>query len=424
MIVTIRPGVVHGRLPAPPSKSYTHRALIAGYFAHRPYRVLRPLSSDDTRATRRGLEALGSRIRVRRDAWELRPARLPLRDSVSTIDCGESGTTFRFLTSVAATTGRRVRFLGRPQLAGRPVEGLVQSLESAGVQVRRAPRGSLPLEILGPLRPGRIVVPGSVSSQYVSSLLLALPTLERTSLLEVVGRRVSEPYIQATLAVMAAHGVRVQERPTGWRVPAPQSYRGNRFQVPGDASSAAYLWVAGAVSGGKVTVDRIPSRWPQADRLILDVLREAGATVRESATSVEVAGPIGRPFSVDLTSAPDLYPLVGALAALTPSTSRVRGAPHVVFKESNRRAATVDLVRRIGARCTEARGGLSITGTDRPKALRLRGLDDHRLVMTAAVAAIAARGASTIGDSRAVRKSFPGFWSAMRQLGISAVGDR
>ncbi|MCI4339884.1 MAG: 3-phosphoshikimate 1-carboxyvinyltransferase [Thermoplasmata archaeon] len=424
MIVTVSPGVARGRLEAPPSKSYTHRALIAGFFAGRPYRVLHPLVSDDTRATRRGLQQLGTRIHTVRGAWSLRPPHGSPSLRRVRLDCGESGTTLRFLASVAATTGRPVQFVGRPQLAGRPLEGLVQSLEKAGVTVGRPSGGSLPLDLRGPLRPGHLAVPGGTSSQYVSSLLLALPTLDGPSSLEVLGRRVSEPYIRATLAVMAAHGVRVQERSNGWRIPAPQSYQGNRFDVPGDASSAAYLWTAAAVTGGQVTVDRIPSRWPQADRLILDVLRDAGASVRESERSVEVRGPVGRTFSVDLTSAPDLYPLAGVLASVTPGISTIRGAAHVVFKESNRRAATIDLVRRIGGRCTSGRDRLTIHGTDHPRALRLRGLDDHRLVMSAAVAATVARGASSIGDGLAVRKSFPGFWSAWRRIGINVEGDR
>ena len=419
MIVTVGPGTARGLVDAPPSKSYTHRALIAGFFARRPYRVLRPLLSEDTRATRRGLQALGAEIRGRKRAWTIRPGVARRSGRVVRIDCGESGTTLRLLTSVAATTGRPALFVGRPQLSVRPLEGLARSLEAAGAHVGRPRHGSLPLVVHGPIRPGRFRVPGGTSSQYVSSLLLALPTLAGPSTLEVVGRRVSEPYIQATLAVMAAHGVRVQTRPHGWRIPGGQRYHGSRFEVPGDASSAAYLWTAAAVTGGQVRVGRIPSRWPQADRLILDVLRDGGSLVHESSDAVEVQGPAGRPFSVDLTAAPDLYPLVGVLAAVAPGRSTIRGAAHVVYKESNRRAATIDLVRRIGGRCDARSDRLVISGTGRPSPLHLRGLDDHRLVMSAAVAATVASAPSTIGDGRAVRKSFPGFWTALRRIGIS-----
>jgi len=421
VIVTVYPGPARGRLDAPPSKSYTHRALVAGYFARCPYRVLRPLVADDTRATRRGLGKLGRRFRVARGVWIERPAPGRRTPKAVSIDCGESGTTLRFLASVAATSGRCVRFTGRPQLAARPMEDLLLSLESAGVRVERSASGSLPVTVTGPLHPGRFSVSGTVSSQYVSSLLLALPTLDAPSTLQVRGRRVSEPYIAATLAVMRAHGVRVLERPDGWTVPAPQLYRGRSFEVPGDASSAAYLWTAAAVSGGRVTVDRVPLRWPQADRRILELLRAAGAKVTETAASASVEGPLDRPFSVDLTASPDLYPLAGVIAAVVPGRSQIQGAAHVVFKESNRRDATVALVGRIGARCRASRTGLTIRGTDRPKALRLRGLDDHRLVMSAAVAALATPSPSTIADGRAVRKSFPGFWRAFRQLGVAVA---
>ncbi|HEY6239042.1 MAG TPA: hypothetical protein VIZ68_07660, partial [Thermoplasmata archaeon] len=275
----------------------------------------------------------------------------------------------------------------------------------------------LPLEIEGPIRPGGFVVDGSVSSQYVSGLLFALPTLPGPSTLRVTGQAVSAPYILATEAVLKAHDVRFERQGRRWTFEGSQRFRGNRFDVPGDASSASYLWVAAALTGGDVRVVGIPPDWPQADRRILPILRDAGATVRESGDTVRVTGPVMNGFEVDLTESPDLYPLVGVLAGAIPATSFLRGAPHLVFKESDRRAATVRLVRGMGAAVRNARGGLRIDGTSNVRRLALRGLDDHRVVMSAAVAALIGDRRSTIGRAHAVAKSFPTFWRVLRTLG-------
>jgi 3-phosphoshikimate 1-carboxyvinyltransferase len=267
------------------------------------------------------------------------------------------------------------------------------------------------------MRPGRFVVDGSVSSQYVSGLLFVLPTLPGDSSLRVTGDAVSAPYIRATEAVLRAHGIRFERRGRRWAIGGPQPYRGHRFDVPGDASSASYLWVAAALTGGCVRVSGIPPEWPQADRQILAILRRAGAKVGESRDSVRVEGPVSDGFDVDLTESPDLYPLVGVLAAGIRSTSRLRGAPHLVFKESDRRAATLRLVRGMGASVEAARDAVRIKGARTIRGLHLRDLDDHRVVMSAAVAGLVGSGPTVLGHAEAVAKSFPSFWKVLRHLG-------
>ncbi len=419
----VLPGPVRGRLAAPSSKSYTHRALVIGHLARRRYDVVRPLLSSDTVATRRGLAALGTRVGVARGRWRLEPSRtVPAR--LPTVDCVESGTTLRLLVAAAAKLERPVRFDGRPQLRRRPIEGLLGPLEAGGVAVRRPRSGSLPLEVHGPLRPGLFEVDGSVSSQYLSALLLVLPTLEGASRVRLRGRLVSAPYVAATEAAASASGVRLRRRRRGWDIEGGQAYRGRRFEVPGDASSAAYLWAAGALAGGPVRVDGVVARWPQADRAVLGILREAGATVREAAGAATVSGPLSRGLYADLTEAPDLFPLLGAVAAATPARSVLSGAPHLAFKESDRRAATAGLARALGARVTSGRGRLEIRGVATPRALVETGWEDHRLVMSAAVAALVASGPSRLGRAEAVGKSFPGFWRALGRLGAVVEARR
>lgn len=416
-VAEIRPGRAAGRARAPPSKSYTHRALIAGYLTGRQYRVDDPLDSDDTRATLDGIRHLGRTVRESKRRWTVSPPIAPSRRPVR-IDCRQSGTTLRLLAAVAAREARPVTFVGDVQLGRRPMDGLVAALARRGATVQAPARGSLPLTVRGPLSGGPSVVDGSVSSQFVSAMLLVLPTVDRPSTLRVIGTQVSRPYVEATVAVLRAHGVALKGGGRLWRIAAPQTYRSRHFRVPGDASSAAYLWAAAATSGGQVRVENVDPRWPQADRRLLAVLRAAGARVAERGSSVTVSGRANRGFEAELTDAPDLYPLLGALAATIPARSRLLGAPHILHKESNRRVSTTRLARALGARVRSTRRGLEILGASRVRPLDLTGLDDHRLVMSAAVGALAADSPSRIADAACVGKSFPGFWLALRDLGV------
>jgi 3-phosphoshikimate 1-carboxyvinyltransferase len=294
---------------------------------------------------------------------------------------------------------------------------LFEALEILGAQCSR-PRGSrtLPATVVGPLRGGAVRLNASRSSQFVSALLLTLPTVAGDSSIELVGPIVSEPYIDATIAVLRHHGVRLRRRARHLSIPGGQRYEGRGMRVPGDASSAAYLWTAAAITKGRLRVTGVPAEWPQADLAVLGILRSAGATVRRTSDGATVEGRDLGPFSVDLTAAPDLYPLAGVLAASIRGRSRLRGAPHIIHKESDRRAGTVGLARAMGATVEWHRDGLAIRGGAPRRPFHLRGLSDHRLVMSAAVGALTCRGASTISDAQAVTKSFPGFWTTLASL--------
>ncbi len=421
-VIRVAPGKVSGTLRAPPSKSYTHRALVAGFLSQTNYRVEAPLDSDDTRSTANGLARIGAAVRFSPIRWTITPRPSASGRAVS-VDCGESGTTLRFLAAVAARSRRKVRLRGEGQLPNRPMRELFDALETLGASCA-IPDGarSLPAIVSGPLHGGTVRLDASRSSQFVSSLLLTLPTVKGDSTIDLVGPIVSEPYIAATLAVLRHHEVRVRRRGRRFTIPGGQRYRNPGLVVPGDASSAAYLWVAGAIAGGRVRVTGIPSEWPQADLAILELLRSAGASIRHSPDGAAVEGGALRGFTVNLTESPDLYPLAGVLAASIPEQSRILGAPHVVHKESNRRDGTVRLARAMGADVREQRDGLVIRGSAHPTRFRLRGLEDHRVVMSAAVGALIGDGASSIDDARAVSKSFPGFWMALESLRQEASG--
>lgn len=417
--VRLVPGPLRGRLRAPPSKSYTHRFVLAAHLSGRPSRLRRPLESDDTARTAEAVRALGSRVRTGPGTWSVAPDPARERRRSCTVDCGESGTTLRLLAPAAALLDRSVRFVGRGRLPSRPMEPLFRTLSALGATIDRGNRGAaLPFGIRGPIHGGRVDLPVSESSQFTSALLMSLPLVTPDSFVRPIGTPVSEPYVLATLAVMRRQGVEVARTARGFRIPGGQRYRAVDAEVPGDASSAAYLWAGAAISGGRTTVTGIPTRWPQADLAVLELLGRYGAGVSRRGSSVTVEGFRRRPFRIRLDDAPDLYPLAGVLAASASGRSELVGAAHVVAKESDRRAETIRLVHAMGGRAVATPAGLAVEGTARPRRLDLRGVHDHRLVMSAAVAALAAGGPSRVADAACVGKSYPGFFDDFARLGV------
>ncbi len=417
---TVRPGPVRGVTTAPPSKSYTHRLLLAAHLSGRPSRLRRPLVANDTARTVAAVRRLGSDVETSPGEWTIRP-RAPIGViRPVTIDCGESGTTLRLVSAVAARQGRAVRFVGRGRLPYRPMAPLFRALRTLGANVTpHGSRAALPFELRGPIHGGAVELEVGESSQFTSALLLTLPTVDPDSRLRPVGVAVSEPYVRATIAVLRRQGVHVTQASNGdFRIPGGQRYRPVRATVPGDASSAAYLWAAAAITGGRVAVRGLDRAWPQADLAVLELLRQYGARIEESRRAIVVQGGERRPFRVVLDDAPDLYPLAGALAAAVPGRSVLVGADHVRGKESDRRGETERLARAMGARTRSVRGGLAIDGVARPRAFRLRRADDHRVVMSAAVGALAGDGRSEVDDASAVGKSFPGYFDALAALGV------
>ena len=415
-VLRIRPGSVSGAVRAPSSKSYTHRALVVGHLSRRTFRVRCPLDSDDTRATAKSLGRLGSLVTRRPNVWLVRRSSGERMSTRVRVDCRESGTTLRFVAALAALADRPAVITGSDRLSERPIDELLSALRALGARCRHLRGDGFPIEIRGPIHGGKVSLVASRSSQFASALLLALPTLDDDSSIRLRGTVVSEPYLEATLAVLAHHGIRVERDGRRFRIPGRQRFSGSGFTVPGDASSASYLWAAAAVGGGTVRVRGLPAEWPQADLAVLDLLEATGATVSWHPDGATVSAGPRRPFRVDLTQAPDLYPLAGVLAATAPGVSRIVGARHVILKESDRRSETAGLVRALGSRATLSGSGLVVEGRSRPRAVHLPRLADHRIVMSAAVGALAGDGPSLVGASEAVRKSFPEFWHVLSGL--------
>ncbi len=425
--VLIHPGRAQGVLRAPPSKSYTHRAIVGALLGSRSSRIDSPLLSEDTRVSLHAAEALGATVKVAEKgettSWTVDPPAHIAPRAVQ-IDCGESGTSLRLFAAAAALGQSEVTFVGHPGLARRPIGGLLDALRSLGAVIQGPPPGrSLPFTIRGSIHPGMVAVDATQSSQYVSALLLALATLPEASVIQLQGKAVSTPYISATLAYLTQEGCEVEEHENRLLLPGGTLDTRDRFEVPGDASSAAYLLALGSITGGEVTVEGIPERWPQADLAILDILSEAGTyLVRGPRDAVRV---VGRPrpaglgnFDRNLDDTPDLAPLLAALAAFSKGESWLRGGAHLAAKESDRHRGVMDLAVHLGASVRETPEGISLRGPIGASRLCLSALTDHRMFMSAAVAAVGLSEVSELGPANAPDKSYPGFLHDLEHLGI------
>jgi len=412
MNVHITPHTLTGTVAAPPSKSYAHRYLIAAYLSGERCEVCHVGASRDITATLEGLQAMGLRYHANRDGVLLDGVSLP---EVSSVDCRESGSTLRFLLPIAAALGINARFTGAEGLLSRPIAGLVDCLNAHGAGVEG-------LTVGGKLTAGDYVVDGTVSSQYITGLLFALPLLDGDSRILIEGDLVSRAYVDITLYVLAKAGVYVRETKGCFEVPGRQSYHlPKTVTVEGDWSSAAFMLAAGAL-GSPVTVTHLNRRTRQGDLAILPLLDRFGADVRIKNDSLTVRRRVLRSAVMDADKNPDLAQIFAVLAAFAEGESVIKHVDRLRFKETDRLATILDMLGRARVACRLSDGDLHVTG-GRPRGAFFEGAMDHRTVMSACVLASFAEGESDVSTAEAVEKSYPDFFKDFIHLGGVVDGD-
>jgi 3-phosphoshikimate 1-carboxyvinyltransferase len=414
-----RAGPVELALSAPPSKSLTHRALIASSLADGSSILYDPLLADDTRLTIEGLRRLGAAIEVGDRVVGIEGAGGPLATGDGAVlDCGNSGTTLRLLASVAALADARVTLTGSARMRERPIGPLGTALEALGATVRYpAADGLPPIQVAGPLRGGEVAVDGGVSSQFTSSLLLAAPLMPGGLVLRLASPPVSRSYLDLTVGVMAAFGTNVDRRGYERFAVGLGGYTGTAYAVEGDWSSASYLFALAAVLGGKVTVRNLDPASAQGDRRLVAALAAMGCRVSAGpdGVTVERNGPL-RGIDCEMSSAPDTVQTLAVVAALAEGPTRITGVGHLRHKESDRLAVTADRLRALGAGAVVEEDALMVV----PAPLHGGSIDpagDHRTAMAFAVLGLAV-GDVAIEDPGCVAKSWPGFWSTLRGAGL------
>ena len=421
MTVYIRPGPPpSGVLAAPPSKSMAHRAVLCAALADGESRLTGLAHSQDIDATLGAAAALGAQVEAG-ESWARIAGAAPLQAPAAPVDCCESGSTLRFLIPLAALTGRPVAFTGRGRLMQRPQSVYQELFASQGL--RFGQEGDT-LTVAGPLRPGCFSLAGDVSSQFISGLLFALPLLDGDSRLCLKPPVESRSYIEMTRAAQSRFGVA-----SAWldeytlAVPGGQAYRPRDMAIEGDWSQAAFPAALGVLAGD-VTVTGLEPGTLQGDAVILDILRRCGGRAEAVPGGVRFQKSALHGTKIDLADCPDLGPILMALGLLCEGETVITNAGRLRLKESDRIAAMEQELRKLGGRI-ESDGG---TVTVRRSALHapagpLWGHNDHRVVMSLTVLAAAAGLPVQIDGAEAVAKSWPGFFAAVRQLGVEVQTD-
>ena len=413
MSITIHPGQVGGTVPAPGSKSVTHRALLLTLLT-RGGTIRNPLWSEDTLATLGALKAFGLKAVATTEEAVIRGEPPHAGD----IDAANSGTTLRLTTGLAATLPGTSRLTGDASLSKRPMGPLVDALNQLGAEATcHGEDGRPPITVTGPAQGGTAKIRGDVSSQFISALLMAGPRCSDGVTVHLTSELTSRPYAELTIAMMRTAGFTVEVLDEGWHVPA-QRPPAVHLEVPGDYSACAFPLVAAAITGGKVTVTNLPEASGQGDEAILNILTTFGCKLTREDDAVTLHEAELTAAEIDLGDTPDLFPPLATLAACTPGETRLHGAPHLAHKESDRIQAMTEGLSALGAKIQPTEDGAIIQGGSLSGGT-VQHHHDHRIQMALAVAALVADGPVTIqGPDDVHAVSYPAFLDHLTHLGI------
>ncbi|MBN1678277.1 MAG: 3-phosphoshikimate 1-carboxyvinyltransferase [Candidatus Thermoplasmatota archaeon] len=414
--VVVRPSVPKGNISAPPSKSYTHRAMVLGALSRSHMVLKNPLISEDTKATLDALYAMGTEIGRRPDGLMIHCEEL--RGAPGTIDARNSGTTMRLIAGVASLLSKTTTLTGDDSLVKRPMSPLIDALEQLGAKCEYLKmRGTAPLRITGPITKGEARLPGDISSQFVSSLLIACTHKQGDTSIQLESSLRSRPYVDITLEMIRAFGGTVDESGHEFRVKGEQELARDEYLVPGDYSSAAFPLAAAAITGGEVTVRDLDQSSPQGDKAIVELLSAFGAVVSKGTNWVKVAGKELKGVDLDVRHTPDLFPILAVLGSVASGTTRITGGENLREKESDRIESTTAFLRSMGADITPTADGCVVRGVQKLKGATVQTMGDHRIMMAAAVAGFACGSETRIEDEGSFSVSYPGFIADMHQLG-------
>ena len=417
MVVTVSPSSIGGEIWAAASKSSMQRACAAALAAGGTTIIRNPGNSNDDRAARAVIEAMGATLEEGEHQLIIKSSGIHARSN--TVHCGESGLGIRMFTPLVALNKDAITITGEGSLVTRPMDFFDEVLPQLGVQVK-SQGGKLPLEVKGPLQPRDITIDGSLSSQFLTGILLAYAAAGAANVSVTVTNLKSKPYVDLTLAVMEAFGLEVPEN----RNYESFHFKGNRpvtggersYTVEGDWSGAAFLLVAGAIAG-EIVVKGLDVFSTQADKAILQALMSCGAGISIEPEQITVRPMPLNAFQFDATDCPDLFPPLVALASFCEGTTVIQGVERLAHKESNRALTLQEEFGKMGIRIDLQDDLMLVYGGTGVKGANVHSHHDHRIAMACAVAALKANGDTTIENAEAINKSYPSFYEHIRSLG-------
>lgn len=408
---------IAGTITAPASKSYAQRAIAIAALAKGVSRITNMTLCNDTRAALDVIQTLGAEVTLSEGVYEIKGGVSPTKEM--TLNIGEAGLSARLFTPIAALFDCKTTITGEGSILSRPLGNVEAPLVALGAHAHTH-HGMLPIEIQGAMKGGEITIDGSLGSQFLTGLLIALPLVKGHSIIDVTDLR-SIPYIDMTIAVMRHFGVEIEHTEyQKFKIRGGQSYAPASYNVEGDWSGASCILVAGAIAGDPKTgvqVTNLSIHSSQADMEIFKALRQAGARVEFDETSVTVFRSELHGFTFDATHCPDLFPALVALAAAAKGETTLIGTNRLVHKESNRAQVLHDVYTQMGIEIDISHENqMIIKGGSIRGGMSIDSHNDHRIAMSIATAALRADAPITITSARAVDKSYCGFFDDLKTL--------
>ncbi|MEM2210811.1 MAG: 3-phosphoshikimate 1-carboxyvinyltransferase [Nitrososphaerales archaeon] len=411
--VRVYPSIISGIVEVPSSKSYTHRALILSTLSNGKSVIINPLYSQDTYATLNACKSFGAEIIEEKDKVLVKGKSI-LNPPDDVINVENSGTTLRIITAVSSLTSSGYTVItGDASIRKRPMQPLLDALNQLGVECWSSRLNGLPPIIVkgGGMLGGIAEIRSDISSQFISALLISSPKAKKETLIKVTGKRVSWPYVKATLEMIKRYNGKVIEENEGYRIPPNQEYSPCEFKVPGDFSSASFILAAGALCGSKVIVKNLDFSLPQADMKIIDILKVMGANIEvnehQGYATIEGGKLEGGEFN--LSDSPDLLPVLAILGLKAKGSVKIYGVEHARFKESDRISNLALELNKLGVDVKELKDGLIIQESKDLKYAILDAHNDHRLFMAFCIAGLISKNGCIVEGAETVSVSYPNF---------------
>ena len=413
---------IDGSIECPSNKSYTHRAIFLASLAIDKSIIKNILRSGDTNATINACKNFGVEIKdVGNDITVTSASVLKLQSN--TIDAANSGTTIRIATAISALANDKIVLTGDSSLKKRPMQPLLDALESLGAKCSSS-NGNPPISVSGEIKGGEVKIPGDISSQFISALMITAPKLENGLILNIQGKLVSKPYIDATITMMKKFGVEVETKTPYKKYIIPeQNYKATTVTIPSDFSSLALLLSAAVLLGENLTIHVSTGSMPQADEAIIDILEIMGVVITLDKNKIKIKSPEkldGGKF--DLSDSPDLIPAIAILALKTSKPIEIFNVEHARYKETDRIAILARELTKLGIKVVEKKDGLILNNSGNLTSADLNSENDHRLFMAFCIAGMYV-GNCTISDPESVEISYPNFISEMKRIGCKIFVD-
>lgn len=423
MRLRVRKSRIHGELAVPGSKSHTIRAVAVATMAKGESIINAPLRSGDTLSALNAARALGADVVEGEDQWRVNGVAGNIEPQLGTIDLGNSGTSLRIFTGLAATADHTIRFDGDASLRTRPMDVLLEALRDFGAEVTAVNGSRCPLSVKGPLRGGITRIEGT-SSQYITSLLFATPLGSDDVIIKV--RNLNErPYVEMTLDWLSRQGIQLEysDDLSLFHVRGNQAYEKFEFTIPADFSTATFPLAAAAVTGGEVSLANLDFADHQGDKMVFDYFEQMGVGVDRGDEQTNATGPETlKAVELDLNATPDALPALAVAGAVAKGTTIIRNVPQARAKETDRIACMTAELRKLGVDAEELDDGMVINGGPL-RGTEVDGHDDHRVVMALAIAGLAAEGETLINGAEAAAITYPGFIEDFKSIGADLQAE-